>query len=712
MAEEEGEETNLQLVRVNVKDWSVEAVVLKGLPERTCLEGVAVGAGGLVLRSAEGRLYQLQDSGGERPTPLDLPNATVATAVVASPSFGACLSREGKLLVWGKVGSGADTILATPSPTLVPCAEALSSVAAGTHFVAAAGGRKVFTFGSNAEWGLGAGKDKKAVHRACEPVFEAPSDVLLLHTYGSYTVLLTARGECFGWGGKKKYGAPAAITVPVNTVSVAVSGGHMVAVTGAGELHRKKDPFSKNDWTAFGPEVKATTSVRFCSDELLLAQVRSSGKVAALHCAKAVDPVVLPTIRVAEFATGTHQGCAMLLNVHNTKNCLFGALHPEPLLRLATAKGLVKWLVSTGCKFTSDVMAFEFALQTVLKLAPARKEVAAANPMAGFLLLLKKYYVPGNATSSLGTRRLLEMLLRAPSTRPQDARAALTMAQQFMQESELTSLWSVENHLHRTAAAAPSAGAAGGATIEMDDVAAMPPKLIAATLTFLRHRQFVGIDPAHMVRFAMISPDPSSFELFPNVAEYVDFGNTLGRWGKELVVKASSKSARGQRIRWLYQVLQELEALRNYDLCFHLSGALLWELMPELAKQAKVDLEAMFPTVKRFGDRKFWNGAYSQRLQEEQAVIPLLVYHSNLISGGSGGTDSVIERGGNKYLNISKFRAISDQLLLLRQLSDKCHAQAALLPPDYGAVLDYFQSIQVLSDADLTGKNHSFLGCF
>jgi hypothetical protein len=708
MADEEGEETNLQVVRVNAKDWMVEAAVLHGLPERTCLEGVAVGAGGLVLRSAEGRLYQLES--GERPSALELPGTT-ATAVAAGPTFGACLSREGKLFVWGKVGSGAETVLAAPSPSLVPASEPLTSLASGTHFVVAAAGRKVYSFGSNAEWGLGAGKDKKAVHRSCELVLETLSDVGLLQTYGSHSVLLTAKGECYAWGGKKKYRTPTSLSVPVNTVYVAISGAHMAAVTGAGELYRKKDPLSKNDWVAFGSEIKATSGLRFAADDVLLAQMRATGKVAAFHCAKAVDPIVLHTIRVAEFTASPHQGAAMLLNARNTKNCLFGALHPEPLLRLATAKGFVKWLVSTGCKFTSDVMAFEFALQTVLKLAPARKEVAATNPMAGFLLLLKKYYVPGNATSSLGTRRLLEMLLLAPSTRPQDARAALAIAQQFMQESELTSLWSVENHQHRTIAA-PSANLSAGATIEMDDVAALPPKLIASTLSFLRHRQFIGIDPAHIVRFAMISPDPSSFELFPNVAEYVDFGNTLGRWGKEFVVKASSKAARGQRIRWLYQVLQELEALRNYDLCFHLSGALLWELLPEIAKEAKVDLEAMFPTVKRFGDRKFWNGVYAQRLQDEQSVIPLLVYHSNLISGGSGGTDSVIERAGKKYLNISKFRSISDQLHLLRQLSDKCIAQTPQLPPDYGAVLEYFQSIQVLSDADLTGSRCFFCFCF
>ncbi len=710
MAEEESEECNLQLVRVSVRDWSVEPLVLRGLGESVCLDSVAVGSGA-VVRTSEGKLFSVASSsetGGEaaRPVALEVPSAVVHMA--AGPSFGACVTKEGKLFVWGKLAAGAETLLATTSPSLVVSTEPLSQVAAGTHFVVGVSGRKVLTYGLNTEWGLAEGKDKKALHRTCETVFEAPSEITYLQTYGSLVAIVTSKSDCFVWGGKKKTRLPTQVAVPANTVAVALSSQYMAAVAKGGELFRKKDVWSKGEWSSFGADIKVAGTPRFCGDDTLLVQLRSSGKVAVMHCGKAsVESVVLPTIRVSDFSAWTNQSCAMVLCVHNTKNRIFGALYPEPLLRLATAKGFIKWLVSTGCKFNSDVMAFEFALQTVLKLAPARNKDGAmtstlsANPVTGFVHLLRKYYVAGDATSSLGTRKLLEMLLKAPSTRPQDARSALTLAQGFMQESELTSLWSMENP--KGVPALPSSKLpGGGATMEMDEIGALPPRQVAAALTMLRHKQFVSIDPAHIVRFAMISPDPSSFELFPNVAEFVDFGNTLGRWGKEFVVKGSSKAVRGARIRWLYQLLQELEGLRNYDLCFHLSGALLWELMPELAKQAKVDLEAMFATVKRFGDRKFWNGAYLQRLAEDQALIPLLVYHSNLVSGGSGGTDSVIERSGKRYLNISKFRAISDQLLLLRQVVEKCQNQQPSLSADYSNVLDYFQNITVLSDAELT----------
>lgn len=144
--------------------------------------------------------------------------------------------------------------------------------------------------------------------------------------------------------------------------------------------------------------------------------------------------------------------------------------------------------------------------------------------------------------------------------------------------------------------------------------------------------------------------------------------------------------------------------MRNYDLCFHLSGALLWELLPDLAKQSKVDLEKdIYPQVKKYGDRKFWNGAYSQRLAESEAVIPLLVYHSNLISGGSGGADSVLERNGLKFVNMSKFRSVADQLAVLTRVHAKCAAQLPSPPPgDAAALVDYFERLHVLSDAEIT----------
>ncbi len=133
----------------------------------------------------------------------------------------------------------------------------------------------------------------------------------------------------------------------------------------------------------------------------------------------------------------------------------------------------------------------------------------------------------------------------------------------------------------------------------------------------------------------------------------------------------------------------------------------MWELLPDLAKQSKVDLDKdMYPLVKRYGDRKFWNGIYAQRLADAEALIPLLVYHSNLISGGSGGADSVIERGGTRFINMSKFRSVSDQLAVLQRVHGKCATALAAgqlaAPPDLSPLVEYFTRLHVPSDAEIT----------
>jgi hypothetical protein len=411
--------------------------------------------------------------------------------------------------------------------------------------------------------------------------------------------------------------------------------------------------------------------------------------------------VGLATVRVGSFSFVGGSG-VVVLSVCNSKHRVFSALHPEPLLRIATVRGLTKWLVTTGCKFPSDLAAFQFALPTLLKLQH--------GGIPGFVRVLGEYAV--DAASKLGARKLLEVLLGSPSTRPHDSRAALQGAQAFLSEVELASLWQQETQRSassqdRPALTTSSTEAPSASLLELDDIMTFSPKQVASALSAVRQRQYIGLAPADIVGFAMISPDPLSFELYADVAEFVDFGNTLGRWGKECIVRASSRGARATRIRWIYQVLLELDALRNYDLCFHLSGSLLWELLPDLAKQSKVDIEKdIYPQVKKYGDRKFWNGQYAARLSEDQALIPLLVYHSNLISGGSGGADSVIEKGGRRFVNMSKFRSVSDQLAVLQRVHDKCTSQfsssAAAPPSELLPLVEYFQRVQVLSDAEIT----------
>lgn len=222
------------------------------------------------------------------------------------------------------------------------------------------------------------------------------------------------------------------------------------------------------------------------------------------------------------------------------------------------------------------------------------------------------------------------------------------------------------------------------------------------------------------------------------MAEFVDFGNILGRWTKHFVLKGGSKQGRGDRIRWLFALVQELELLRNFDLCFHLSAFATWELMPDIAQQAKVDLGPILDVVKRYGknkiflcfikkknnfagDRKFWNGGYHEALQEvmrglgkgadapPRPIIPLLVYHSNIISGGFGGADSLVEKAWAgtpvTYINVSKFRSIGEQQQLLALCSGAEHAFAQLLrgvAPREAELLNYFSHAEAPSDATLT----------
>ncbi len=137
-----------------------------------------------------------------------------------------------------------------------------------------------------------------------------------------------------------------------------------------------------------------------------------------------------------------------------------------------------------------------------------------------------------------------------------------------------------------------------------------------------------------------------SFPLFSSFLTLFE-GNTLGRWAKHFVLTGGSKQGRGERLKWLFAVVQDLEVLRNYDLCFHLSSFATWELMPDIAKQSKVDIDGMLEVVRRYGDRKFWNGQYQDAMKEALQIkavpstlatatetnkpcIPLLVYHSNL----------------------------------------------------------------------------------
>jgi hypothetical protein len=208
------------------------------------------------------------------------------------------------------------------------------------------------------------------------------------------------------------------------------------------------------------------------------------------------------------------------------------------------------------------------------------------------------------------------------------------------------------------------------------------------------------------------------------------------------VLTGGSKQGRGERLKWLFALVQELEALRNFDLCFHLSSFATWELMPDIGKQSKVDIDGMLEVLRKYGDRKFWNGQYQDAIREALQIkpaasvsaaahetlkpcIPLLVYHSNLsrklgdvvllltisllVSGGFGGSESIMEKPWDgqmiSYVNVSKFRAIGEQQQLLHAVAalDQVYAaQLRSLASRDSDVHHYFLHASAPSDAELT----------
>ncbi len=302
-----------------------------------------------------------------------------------------------------------------------------------------------------------------------------------------------------------------------------------------------------------------------------------------------------------------------------------------------------------------------------------------------------------------------------------DIRELLAATEAFLSESEQAALWKRQAQWTAVVGGGTARSASQSTldvnpnapiqlSYELEDVAALAPRLVALTLTQLRYQQFNALSPSEIVRFCMLAPDPSASELYPHVAEFVDFGNTIGRWAKQFVLKGGSKNVRGDRLKWLFALVQELELLRNFDLAFHFSGAFAWELMPDIAKQAKVDLDAMLTVVKRFGDKKYWSGPYFQAMAEPHSLIPLLVYHSNSISGGFAGSESVVTRkwAGKtvSYLNITKFRGVGDVGLQLADIAARSNQWFQQQILKHGAtdsdLYSYFQHVTAPSDAQLT----------
>ena len=201
-------------------------------------------------------------------------------------------------------------------------------------------------------------------------------------------------------------------------------------------------------------------------------------------------------------------------------------------------------------------------------------------------------------------------------------------------------------------------------------------------------------------------------------------GNALGRWGKHYILQgpvrdiaettislwpsSHDKNDIAQRIHHLFDIVKALKELRNYDLAFHIGGSFLWELLPDVASKCKVDLTKMIDHCKVYSDRKWWNTEYQRALESHQSMIPLLVYHSNLISGGFGGSESIIqkkwENTSTSYINVAKFRSVSRQQELLSDIAtwDREYAHQSLRDFSVSSPLySYFDTLRPPTDSQL-----------
>jgi hypothetical protein len=470
------------------------------------------------------------------------PCASVACTPVAS----AAVLASGAGYVWGKLGKGNDAVFASPSPVLVGSPEPLGAVAGSSlcFIFTSQNARRVLAWGSNQEFGLGLDDKPSTVAKQCEPlvVEGLPEDAVFsqVAVQGGCALALTDKGQLYAWGGSKKECRPALqgdAGLPgrgfADVTHVAANNASPLAVTKPDGAVYWRRGGKKSDWTKWEPELAVAAGARLLATEDVVYGVeRRSGKLCRVG-PRPGDSTVVQSIRVADFAVSAGT-LVLVLAVPNRRSRIFGVLHPEPLLKLATPKGLIEWIAKTGCRYQSDLGAFLFAFPVLQKMLS--KESRAENNRAGrglesFVKLLKRLYQKNDEDNTVrtGVHKLLQTWIdsRPPAT---DARAVLQLTQSFLTEGEQASLWKSENMrpLPTTSVRRISVGDRGSqqqqAGLEMEDVQALSPKLVAATLTLMRSAQFSSLPSVDVVKFCTLTPDPVAFEQYPRVAEYVDFG--------------------------------------------------------------------------------------------------------------------------------------------------------------------------------------------
>jgi hypothetical protein len=396
-----GSDDNVQVVYG--APTALQPLPLRGLGEARVAR-VACGATQVLVLLHTGALYSFEAGAGAA-VALPGPCASIA----CTPAASAAVLASGAGYVWGKVGKGNDAVFASPSPVLMASPEPLGAVVGSSlcFIFTSQNARRVLAWGSNQEFGLGLDDKPSTVAKQCEPlVFEGlPDDAVFAQVavQGGCLLALTDKGQLYGWGGSKKECRPVALSdagLPgrgfLDVLQVAANNSSPLAVTKPEGVVYWRRGGKKGEWSKFEPELTAAASSRLVAvDDVVHVVDRRSGKLCRAG-PRPGDNMAVQSIRVADFAVSAAAGIVVLvLAVPNRRSRIFGVLHPEPLLKLATPKGLIEWIAKTGCRYQSDLGAFLFAFPVLQKMLS--KESRAENNRAGrglesFVKLLKRLY--------------------------------------------------------------------------------------------------------------------------------------------------------------------------------------------------------------------------------------------------------------------------------------------------------------------------------
>jgi hypothetical protein len=121
-----------------------------------------------------------------------------------------------------------------------------------------------------------------------------------------------------------------------NILSVSQNSESVYVVTAASELYSKRVGKKGGDWRKLECDKQPVSSVLAADDALLLTHA-ASGKLMRLW-GKPEQCFTIPTIRVKQVALSGSGLTVVVLAVAHNQGRIFSALHPEPVLKLATPR--------------------------------------------------------------------------------------------------------------------------------------------------------------------------------------------------------------------------------------------------------------------------------------------------------------------------------------------------------------------------------------